>query len=158
MSGTIPADVETNSDFLPTNASLEEKLVESQRKAAVSSSVKLLCLVQVLIFSKSLTRSLQAKSKTIREGLCFNTTITASNLRKEKAQLLGHFKQLKDSKDAKDTSLKKKGLRISELEDEVKRMRKINGTLKITADNKDRKISKLKDIINELRSGSSGKK
>ena len=44
------------------------------------------------------------------------------------------------------------------MEDEVKKLRKMNGTLQTAADNKDRKFSKLKVIISELRSGRSGKK
>jgi len=46
MSGTNPGNVETNSDCLPTNAILEEKLADSHRKIAVSSSPRNLQLIQ----------------------------------------------------------------------------------------------------------------
>ncbi|KAG4421513.1 hypothetical protein IFR04_005352 [Cadophora malorum] len=40
MSGTNPGNVETNSDCLPTNAILEEKLADSQRKIATAADNK----------------------------------------------------------------------------------------------------------------------
>ncbi|KAL2060096.1 hypothetical protein VTL71DRAFT_9918 [Oculimacula yallundae] len=134
MSADITAvDLPLAAHPAPTIADLELRINDLQQKIT------------------TLTRSLRAKSKIIREGAVFNTSITTSNLRKEKAVLLGDNKRLREGKDEKDEMIKKQTQKIRELELEVKKLRKEDKKLRDAADNKDRKIEKLKGVVEELK-------
>lgn len=102
-----------------------------------------------LLFQE-LNRALQSKDMKIRSKQCFNTSITLSNLPKEKASLLGQIKQLKNAIIDKGAAKAEQASTVHALKNELRKWRVDNKKLKRAMESKDKKLGRLQSKIASL--------